>query len=137
MADAEFERRLRQLIAGDIPIKEDHNEYVGHAEVIGYLLEKAPAAIVQDLEYLHELLVATRDATGAAVLGVFPRLTDPELVMVEGRISDYVAEHFGIRYGDGHYEAGKLVGESRLPGWPGLGSPLTNNRFPYLLDTSA
>jgi len=137
MAHGDFEGRLRQLIAGDIPIAEDHNEYSGHAEVVGLLLEVAPKAIREDLEFLHDLLVATRDATGSAVLGVFPRLTNPELVRVEGRISDYIAEHCGIQYGDGRYEAGKLVGESRLPGWPGLGSPLTNNRFPYLLDTSA
>lgn len=137
MSAGEFEGRLRRLIAGEIPIEGDHNEFVGHARVVGLLLEVAPDAIRDDLRFLHELLVETRDASGAAVLGVFPRLTNPELATVEGRISDWIAEHCGIRYGDGRYEAGKLVGESRLPGWPGLGSPLTNNRFPYLLDTSA
>ena len=137
MAHEEFGRRLRALIAGEVPIKEELNEFAGHAEVVGYLLEAAPDAIRDDLQFLYDLIVATRDATGAAVLGVFPRLTNPELANVEGRISDWIAEHCGIRYGDGRYESGKLVGGSRLESWPGLGSPLTNNRFPYLLDTSA
>ena len=43
----------------------------------------------------------------------------------------------GIRLDDGRDEAGTLVGESRCPGWPAVGGPLTNNRFPYLLATSA
>ena len=137
MSAAEFERTLRQLIAGERPIKTDFNEYVGHADVVRQLLEVAPDAIRDDLQYLYDLLAAARDATGAAVLGVFPRLTHPELANVQGRISDYVAETCGLRLGDGRYEAGTLVRESRCPGWPGAGSPLTNNRFPYLLDTSA
>ena len=137
MSHDEFAHTLRQLIAGELAIKDDFNEYVGHADVVRQLLEVAPEALREDLGYLYDLLVTARDAAGAAVLGVFPRLTDPELASVEGRISDYAAEHCGIRLGDGRYEAGKLVGESRCGGWPGIGSPLTNNRFPYLLDTSA
>jgi hypothetical protein len=137
MSHERFERTLRQLIAGELPIEHDRNEYVGHADVVRQLLAVAPAAIRDDLGYLHDLLAGARDATGAAVLGIFPRMTDPELANVEGRISDYVAESCGIRFGDGRYEAGRLVGESRCRGWPGIGSPLTNNRYPYLLDTSA
>lgn len=136
MSDA-FAERVRALIAGEIPVTVAHNEFVGHAEVLSALLEVAPDAIRDDLAFLHDLIADARDASGAAVLGIFPRLTDPQLANVEGRISDYTADHCGIRLGDGRYEAGKLVGESRVPGWPGLGSPLTNNRFPYLLDTSA
>jgi hypothetical protein len=137
VSHAAFEERLRQLIAGERAIEDDRNEFVGHADVVRQLLEVAPDEIEGDLQHLHDLLAATRDATGAAVLGIFPRLTRPELASVEGRISDFVAEHCGIRLGDGRYEAGTLVGESRCPAWPGIGSPLTNNRFPYLLDTSA
>jgi hypothetical protein len=138
MSDHEiFERRLRELIAGERPVKHGHNEFVGHADVVRQLLDVAPDEIHADLSFLNDLLVEARDASGAAVLGIFPRLTDPELAQVEGRISDYIAEKCGLRLGDGHYEAGKLVGESPCPGWPGVGSPLTNNRFPYLLDTSA
>jgi hypothetical protein len=137
MSRADFERTLRALIAGELPIKDDHNEFVGHADVLRQLLEVAPGGIREDLQRLHDLVATTRDATGSAVLGVFPQLTRPELAEVEGRISDFVSETMGLRYGDGRYEAGTLVGESRCPAWPGAGSPLTNNRFPYLLDTSA
>ncbi len=137
MSDTAFADRLRALIAGERSIEHAHNEFVGHADVVGQLLEVAPSEIESDLRFLHERLVEARDANGAAVLGVFPHLTDPDLANVEGRISDYIAECCRIRLDDGHYEAGTLVGESRCPGWPGIGSPLTNNRFPYLLDTSA
>ena len=137
MGAKEFEQRLRALLAGEIEIKGGFNEFVGHAEVLEVLLEVAPETVRKDLQFLHDLMVEARDASGAAVLGIFPRLCDPELANVEGRISDWIAEHCGIRYGDGRYEAGKLIGESRCKGWPGIGSPLTNNRFPYLLDTSA
>jgi hypothetical protein len=132
-----FEETLRALTAGQRPVKHDRNEFVGHADVVHQLLEVAPDEIREDLEFLHQLLVEARDASGAGVLGIFPRLTNPDLALVEGRISDYIAEHCGIRLDDGRYESGKLVGESSSPGWPGVGSPLTNNRFPYLLDTSA
>ncbi|MFP6656487.1 MAG: hypothetical protein VCB25_12755 [Myxococcota bacterium] len=132
-----FEKTLRDMIDGKLEVQHDRNEFVGHADVVRQLLEVAPEEIRADLNYLHDLLSSARDATGAAVLGIFPRLTNPELAMVEGRISDYIADHCGIRLGDGHYESGKLTGESSCPGWPGVGSPLTNNRFPYLLDTSA
>jgi hypothetical protein len=137
MSHSSFERTLRKLIEGELPIQNDFNEYVGHADAVRQLLEVAPDAVRDDLRFLHELLLQTRDASGAGVLGIFPRLTDPELANVEGRISDYVAEHCKIRLDDGDYEAGSLVGESGCPAWPGIGSPLTNNRFPYLLDTSA
>jgi len=132
-----FQARLRALIAGELPVRHDRNEFVGHADVVGQLLEVAPEPIRADFERLHALLCEARDVRGAAVLGIFPRLCDPELANVEGRIADYIAQHCGIRLGDGRYEAGRLVGESRCPAWPGVGSPLTNNRFPYLLDTSA
>ncbi len=132
-----FEKVLRQLTCGELPVKDDTNEFVGHADVLRQLLEVAPDAIRDDLQSLHNLMAQARDAQGAQVLGIFPALTNPDLALLEGRISDYVSEHCGIRLDDGRYEAGKLVGESRCPAWPGLGSPLTNNRFPYLLDTSA
>lgn len=132
-----FENRLRQMIAGELPVAHDFNEFVGHADVLRQLLEVAPDAIREDLQFLHDLMARARDAEGAQVLGIFPALTNPELANVEGRISDYIAELCGIRLDDGRYEAGTTIGESHTPGWPGVGSPLTNNRFPYLIDTSA
>jgi len=81
--------------------------------------------------------VEARDATGMAVLGIFPKLCDPQLAEVEGRISDFIAQHCGLRLDDGDYQAGELIGASASDAWPSAGSPLTSNRFPYLLDTSA
>ncbi len=133
----EFKQTLRKLIAGELPVKCEYNEFVGHADVLRQLLEVAPGEIRDDLEFLHTLMADARDASASAVLGIFPRLTDPELAGVEGRISDYIAEHCGIRLGDPEYVVGRTIGESRCPGWPGVGTPLTNNRFPYLIDTSA
>ncbi|MDP6978657.1 MAG: hypothetical protein QF570_08655 [Myxococcota bacterium] len=132
-----FEKRLRELINGEREVEWDFNEFVGHADVVRQLVEVAPDEIREDLEFLHKLMADARDTTASAVLGIFPRLTDPELAGVEGRISDYIAEHCGIRYGKPEYVVGRTVGESRCPAWPGVGTPLTNNRFPYLIDTSA
>jgi hypothetical protein len=133
----EFREVLRALIAGDILIESAHNEFVGHTDVVARLLEVAPAEIRADFEYLHALLRDCVEETAAGVLGIFPRLQDPELAAVEGRIADFIADTCGIRYGDGYYHAGKIVRAHAWPGWPGVGSPLTNNRFPYLIDTSA
>ncbi len=138
----QFEQTLRKLINGELSVEWGFNEFVGHADVVRQLLEVAPEEIRADLEFLHKLMADARDTTASAVLGIFPRLTDPELAGVEGRISDYIAEHCGIRLGgldsSGHeYVVGRTIGESRCPGWPGVGTPLTNNRFPYLIDTSA
>ncbi|MBW2384711.1 MAG: hypothetical protein JRG92_13830 [Deltaproteobacteria bacterium] len=137
MSKERFEQTLRALIAGELPVKSDYNEFVGHADAVRQLLDVAPDEIRDDLQFLHDLLAGARDAHGAAVLGIFPRLIDPELANVEGRISDYARERCGIALGDGRYEKGELVRESACEAWPGAGSPLTSNRFPYLLDTSA
>ena len=104
-----FREKLNQMIAGDLEIEWGHNEFIGHTDVVRQLLEVAPDVIREDLQFLHDLMAEGRDAQGAQVLGVFPRLTDPELAGVEGRISDYIAEHCGIRMGDPHWEVGHLV----------------------------
>ncbi len=132
-----FEQTLRKLINGELEVKTDYNDFVGQADVLRILLEVAPDEIREDLQFLHKLMADARDTTASAMIGVFPRLTDPELAGVEGRISDYVAEHCGIRLGDPEYVVGRVIGESRLPGWPGVCTPQTNNRFPYLIDISA
>lgn len=133
----QFERVLRGLIAGEVPVKCEHNEFVGHADVLAKLLEVAPDEIRDDLAFLHAIFDDAVREKGAGVLGIFPRLQDPGLAVVEGRIADYIADHCGIRYGDGYYNAGRVVRALDWPAWPGVGSPLTNNRFPYLIDTSA
>ncbi|RLQ20489.1 hypothetical protein DWB85_17210 [Seongchinamella sediminis] len=137
MKNEGFCERLQQLLDGQLPIAHGHNEFIGHADTIRQLLEVAPAAIRDDLQALYDLLAEARDARGLAVLGVFPKLCRPELAAIEGRIADYIAEHCGLRLDDGHYVVGELTGKPLSTAWPGAGSPLTNNRFPYLLDTSA
>lgn len=132
-----FKETHRALCAGEIDIKHDTNEFVGHTDVLEKLLNVAPADIKADFEFLHGLMNDARDASGSGVLEIFPRLCDPQLAEVEGRIADYIAEHCGVRMGDGQYEAGKVYGSSQSQAWPTAGSPLTSNRFPYLLDTSA
>ena len=123
-----FEQTLRKMIAGELSVKWDFNEFVGHADVVRQLLEVAPDEIRDDLDFLHTLMADARDTTGSAVLGIFPRLTDPELAGVEGRITAYIAEHCGISLGNPEYVVGRTIGESRCPGWPGVGTPMTNNQ---------
>jgi hypothetical protein len=137
MSRGRFERTLRELIDGEREVEWGFNEFIGHADVLRQLLEVAPDEIRDDLRFLHDLMADARDTTASGVLTIFPRLTDPELAGVEGRIADYIAAHCGIRLGDPEYVVGRTIGESRCPGWPGVGTPLTNNRFPYLIDTSA
>ena len=137
MSRGRFERTLRELIDGEREVEWGFNEFIGHADVLRQLLEVAPDEIRDDLRFLHDLMADARDTTASGVLTIFPRLTDPELAGVEGRISDYIARHCGIRLGNPEYVVGRTIGESRCPGWPGVGTPLTNNRFPYLIDTSA
>ena len=74
MSVQEFGERLRQMIAGQLPVKDDYNEFVGHADVLRQLLEVAPDAIRADLQFLHDLMANARDARGAQVLGIFPAL---------------------------------------------------------------
>lgn len=137
MSLTEFRQTHQCLLKGELPIEHGYNEFVGHADTVRHLLDVAPAAIKLDLQALYDLLAEARDATGMAVLGIFPKLCDPNLAAIEGRISDFIAEHCGLRLDDGNYVVGQLTGTPQSTGWPGVGSPLTNNRFPYLLDTSA
>ena len=137
MSITEFKNTWQRLLAGELEIDHGYNEFIGHADSVRQLLEVAPVEIRQDLQDLYELLAEARDATGMAVLGVFPKLCNPELAAIEGRISDFIAEHCGLRLDEGRYHVGNLTGSPLSTGWPGAGSPLTNNRFPYLLDTSA
>ena len=70
-----FEQTLRKLIDGELPVKSEFNEFVGHADVVRQLLEVAPDEIRDDLAFLHTLMADARDTTASAVLGIFPRLT--------------------------------------------------------------
>lgn len=142
----EFCGALDDLAEGRFAIEPDANELRGHVSSLKHLLQHAPAEIRDDLEHLRRLLTRARDAGGLRSLLVFAALTDNELAAVEGRIADYAAAHCGPPYtataGSDQEGAPWEVGErpegaSQCAAWPGVGSPLTNNRFPYLLDTSA
>ena len=137
MSIENFKSTYQALLAGELSIAHGSNEFIGHADVVRQLLAVAPEPIKADFQFLYDLLAEARDVTGMAVLGIFPKLCDPQLAEVEGRISDFIAEHCGLRLGDGVYRAGETIGSSHSDAWPSAGSPLTSNRFPYLLDTSA
>jgi hypothetical protein len=137
----DFCTALDDLAAGRVSFASNTNEMRGHVSTVKTLLRSAPAEIRDDLETLRSRLTRARDAGGLTTLLTFSGLTDVELAAVEGRIADYAGEHCGGRYAELAAE-GWAVDDaaepvSRCPAWPRAGSPLTNNRFPYLLDTSA
>jgi hypothetical protein len=114
------------------------NELVGHAANIESLYEAAPKNIAEDLRSIHEILAASRDSKGTDTLLAFQMLTDPKLAGYEGRVAELAKETCGISDGDTTYFVDPEVRPPSLcRGWPSTGSPLTNDRFPYLLDTSS
>ncbi len=132
-----FGLRLQQLTNGEIPVERGFNDFVGHVDTLNQLLKVCPGEIEDDLTYLRDAYSAGLSGSGMALLSSFPKLIDPELAVVEGRISDFIAERYGIRLDDGEYRGGKLLGVSCCEAWPSVCSPLSNNRFPYAIDTSA
>jgi hypothetical protein len=137
----EFCAALEDLAAGRIPIASNPNELAGHVSTLKVLLQNAPSEIRDDLDELRKVFTRARDAGGMRALLVFQALTDGELAGFAGRITDYAGEHCGEPYAElakAGWEVGTAPdGDPICPGWPRAGSPLTNNRFPYLLDTSA
>jgi len=117
---------------------DEKNELVGHAANISRLYQAAPESIADDLLSIHEILIASRDSTGTDTLLAFQKLTDTQLAGYEGRVAEYAKKICGISDGDTSFF---VDAEARVPslctGWPSTGSPLTNDRFPYLLDTSS
>jgi len=129
---------LAALGRGEIDVGDSSNELAGHVASLEALLAVAPRAVAGDLERLRDVLADARDAGGAGALLVFGALTDPELAGVEGRIAEFVARECGGDLEAVDYEvAPRAEQEPRCPAWPRVGTPLANNRFPYLLDTSA
>jgi hypothetical protein len=137
----QFCATLEDLATGEVAIEPRPNELRGHVSTLKVLLENAPSEIRGDLETLRKVFTRARDAGGFRALLVFEALTDNELAAVEGRIADYAGRHCGDPYAElasYGWEVGEAPDEEPpCPGWPRVGSPLTNNRFPYLLDTSA
>lgn len=117
---------------------QDNNELVGHAANIKKLYEAAPDIISEDLRFIYDILAASRDSKGTDTLLAFQMLTDPRLAGYEGRVAEFAKETCGIFDGDIDYFVDPKVRPSGIcSGWPLMGSPLTNDRFPYLLDTSS
>lgn len=129
---------LEALREGRIEVGSDEpNELVGHVRSLEALLEVAPAAVEDDLGFVRDRLARIRDAGGPFTLLDFAKLQDPELAGAEGRVTRFVAEQCDVRYGEVAYEVGEpMQGRTPCPAWPRAGSPLTNNRFPYLIATA-
>ncbi len=135
---APFCATLEDLREGRIDVGSgDPNELVGHVRSLEALLEVAPAAVADDLGFVRDRLARIRDAGGPLTLLDFAKLQDPEVAGAEGRVTRFVAERCGVRYGEVDYEVGEpMQGKTLCPAWPRAGSPLTNNRFPYLIATA-
>ncbi len=134
-----FCARLRALGEGSVDVgHEDRNELVGHVASLDALIDVAPGAARADLELVRDRLAAARDAGGWRTLLDFAGLQKTDLVAAEGRVTEFVAEACGIRYGDVGWTVDEPpAGEPACPAWPRVGSPLRNNRFPYLIATAA
>ncbi|MDP6979998.1 MAG: hypothetical protein QF570_15565, partial [Myxococcota bacterium] len=114
-------------------------ELTGHAKVLGTLLDVSPSEIRDDMAQFHSAFEAWAEAVSGEkeMLETFGELTDPSLPSAQGRIGDYIAEHCGLRLGDGEYKsAPRPSAQDICPGWPRIGSPLTFNNFPNLPDIS-
>ncbi len=132
-----FQETLSALREGRIDVGESDNELAGHVGSLEALLQVAPDEIVRDLRKLRDIMKRTRDSGGISTLMVFRALEDPEIAGIEGRVTDFVAKHCGVQYGElGWNVDHQSTGKTCCPGWPRAGSPLTNNRFPYLLDSA-
>jgi hypothetical protein len=117
----------------------DQPELAGHARVLNTLLNVAPEAIEDELDQFHAAFANWAAAVSGdqPMLDTFDDLTDPSLAGAEGRIADYIADHCGLRLGDGSYkEAPRPSAQDLCPGWPRVGSPNTFNNFPNLPDIS-
>ena len=114
------------------------NELYGHTENLRRLYEVSPDEIAEDLLALYTTFANTRDAENTDTLLVFQALSDTKLAGQEGRVAVYAEKTCNIVDGDTRYKVDPAFQPGSLcPGWPRSGTPLTNNRFPYLLDTSS
>jgi hypothetical protein len=133
-----FCHTLQELRAGRIEVEsENPNEFVGHVNALEALIAVATGEVRTDLETIRDTFVTARDTGGWRTLFDFAGMQDPELAGAEGRISDWVATECGIR--DAHLEwkvDTSVESTSLCEAWPRLGSPLMNNRFPYLIATA-
>lgn len=134
-------RALRDLQGGRVDLPPSTNEFVGHIASLEYLRNVAPDELKPDIAKIINTLAAARDAragAGLSALAAFQGLTDPALAGAEGRIAEYAADHCRSRfYGDPSWAVTPPTGPTSACAEWRAGSPLLNNRFPYLLDVSA
>lgn len=134
-------RVLRDLQRGRVELPPSTNEFVGHIASLEAVRSVAPDELKPDFDKIINTFAAARDATGGAGLGAliaFQGLTDPQLAAAEGRIAEYAAANCKKRfYGDPSWAVSPPGGATSACEQWRAGSPLLNNRFPYLLDTSA
>ena len=116
----------------------EYNELKGHTANLVKLRDSAPDVIRDDLSALIETFSATRDSKETDTLKAFWALSAPQLAGYEGRVAKYAETHCDIKDGTTDYKVDdRIIPKGVCPAWPRVGSPLTNNRFPYLLDTAA
>ena len=133
-----FCETLRVIRRTENKFSEVPNELFGHTENLKRLYEVSPDEIAEDLLALYTTFSDTRDSEDTDTLRGFQALSDTKLAGQEGRIAVYAKQICNIVDGDTRYKVDPAFKPGSLcPGWPQSGSPLTNNRFPYLLDTSS
>jgi hypothetical protein len=113
------------------------SELNGHVLVANTLLDAAPPTLEQDLARIHDTVDSWARAISGehSMLDTFDKLSAPELIGSEGRVTDFAAEHCGLNLGgEAWLEANPPSTEGLCPGWPRVGTPLTFNNFPNLPD---
>lgn len=142
MSDA-FCQNIAALYRGEVDLDVSTPvEYVAHVQALELLRDSLPASaptvVLDDFNQVITTFAAARDATAQTGLQAFNALAHPSLAGAEGRIRDYIEDHCEISYGDPSYAVAPPPPAAPVcPAWPGVASPLTNNRFPYLIDDSA
>jgi hypothetical protein len=112
-------------------------ELDGHALVVKTLLERSPPTLRDDLARIHDTIDAWARAVSGehSMIETFDKLSAPQLIGSEGRVTDFIAAHCGLDLGGRPWREADSPDEGGLcPGWPRLGTPLTFNHFPNLPD---
>lgn len=140
--DHPFCTTMVDLFRGEADLSNLVNDFDGHVRSMelmqAALPAGAPSSIDDDFQLNIDILAAARDATPATGLSAFDGLGNPEMAGAQGRIVEYIGDFCGFTFGDPSYVVDSPTGPiTACPGWPRAGSPLTNDRFPNALDTSA
>ncbi len=134
----EYCQTLEFLHAGEVDVDaENRNEMVSQVKALEALMAFAIPAVREDLAFIRDKLARVRDAGGWGTLLDFAALQDPQLAAAEGRVTQYTADVCGIQYGEVDWSVDESEWDATpCSAWPRAGSPLMNNRFPYLIATA-